>query len=111
MSSELRASAPSSLSRAINVAIVEDHHKPRECLEFLLNNTEGYRCTGSFRSMEEALEKISFDLPDLALLDIGLPGMTGIEGAALLKQRHPNLLILMNTVYDDDERIFDALCA
>ena len=103
--------APSTPVADIKVAIVEDHHKLRECLEFLLNNTEGYRCTGSFRSMEEALEKISFDLPDLALLDIGLPGMTGVEGAALLKQRHPNLLVLMNTVYDDDERIFDALCA
>src|SRR6266404_3070774 len=111
MTIENETPAPLASVADIKVVIVEDHHKLRECLEFLLNNTEGYRCTGSFRSMEEALEKISFDLPDLALLDIGLPGMTGIEGAALLKQRHPNLLILMNTVYDDDERIFDALCA
>ena len=102
------ASAPVTV---IKVAIVEDHHKLRECLEFLLNNTEGFHCTGSFRSMEEALEKISFALPDLALLDIGLPGMSGVEGAALLKERHPSVLVLMNSVYDDDKRIFDALCA
>ena len=51
----------------IRVAIVEDHHKLRQFLEFLFNNTNGYRCTGTFRTMEEALEKISFDPPDLAL--------------------------------------------
>src|SRR5260370_16608764 len=108
---ETEIPAPATPTAEIKVAIIEDHHKLRECLEFLLNNTEGYRCTGSFRSMEEGLEKIGFNLPDLALLDISLPGMTGVEGAILLKQRHPNLLVLMNTVHDDDERIFDALCA
>src|SRR5258707_12569026 len=103
--------APELAKAEITVAIVEDHHKFRECLEFLLNNTEGYRCVGSFRSMEEALEKISFDLPDVALVDIGLPGMSGVEGVRILKERYPSLLMLMNTVYDDDERIFKALCA
>jgi len=95
----------------IKVAIIEDHHQLRACLEFLLNNTEGYACAGSFRTMEEALTKISTNLPDVALLDIGLPGMSGVEGVRRLKERHPGLLVLMNTVYDDDERIFDALCA
>jgi DNA-binding NarL/FixJ family response regulator len=95
----------------IKVAIIEDHHKFRECLEFLLNNTEGYRCVGSFRSMEEALEKIKFELPDVALVDIGLPGMSGVDGVRILKERYPALLMLMNTVFDDDERIFQALCA
>ena len=95
----------------IKVAVIEDHHKFRECLEFLLNNTEGYRCTSSFRTMEEALDRIGAELPDLALVDIGLPGMSGVEGVKILKDRYPSLLVLMNTVYDDDERIFDALCA
>lgn len=98
-------------ARPIKVAIIEDHQQFRECLEFLLNNTAGYRCIGSFRSMEEALEKITFNLPDVALVDIGLPGMSGVEGVRILKERHPSLLMLMNTVYDDDERIFQALCA
>ena len=97
--------------RPIRVAIVEDHHKFREVLEFVLNNTEGFQCTASFRSMEEALEKIGANLPDLVVLDIGLPGMSGIEGVKILRERFPDLLVLMNTVYDDDERIFDALCA
>ena len=104
-------SRPAVAAEPIKVAIVEDHRKFRECLEFLLENTPGYRCVGSFRSMEEALEKIRFDIPHVALVDIGLPGMSGVEGVALLKERHPEILLLMNTVYDDDERIFQALCA
>ena len=61
--------------------------------------------------MEEALDKIPRQLPDIVLSDIGLPGMSGIEGVRVLKERYPDLLLLMLTVYDDDERIFDAMCA
>jgi DNA-binding NarL/FixJ family response regulator len=95
----------------IRVAIIEDEREIRECLTLLVNGTEGYACTGSYRSVEEALEKISRQVPDVLLSDIGLPGMSGIEGVRLLKERHPDLLVLMLTVYDDDERIFDAMCA
>ena len=77
----------------------------------LINGTDGYRCTGSYRSMEEAIEKLKYHLPHVVLCDIGLPGMSGIEGIRILKEQHPDLLILMLTVYDDDERIFDAMCA
>jgi DNA-binding NarL/FixJ family response regulator len=97
--------------RPIKVAIVEDRREIREGLAILINGTEGFRCTGSYRSMEEALDKIGFELPDVALNDIGLPGMSGIEGIKILKERYPDLLVLMLTVYDDDERIFDAMCA
>jgi DNA-binding NarL/FixJ family response regulator len=95
----------------LKVAIVEDERDIRECLTFLIDGTEGYACTGSYRSMEETLEKIGHQLPDVVLSDIGLPGMDGIEGIRLLKERYPDLLILMLTIYDDDERIFDAMCA
>ena len=95
----------------IKVAIVEDERDIRECLTFLINGTDGYSCTGSYRTMEEALDKIDRQLPNLVLSDIGLPGMSGIEGIRILKERHPDLLILMLTIYDDDERIFDAMCA
>ena len=100
-----------SAKQSIKVAIVEDERDIRECLTFLVNGTDGFTCTGSFRSMEETLEKLSHQLPDVVLTDIGLPGMSGIEGVKVLKARYPNLLILMLTVYDDDERIFDAMCA
>ena len=95
----------------IKVAIIEDLRPLREGFYMLIDGTEGFRCTGRFRTMEEALEKIGFDLPDVALVDIGLPGMNGIEGVRLLKERYPDLMLLMLTVYDDDDRIFDALCA
>jgi DNA-binding NarL/FixJ family response regulator len=78
---------------------------------FLINGTEGFFCSGSYRTMEEALDRIPHALPDIVLADIGLPGMNGIEGVKRLKERYPNLLILMSTVYDDDERVFDAICA
>ena len=95
----------------IRVAIVEDERDIRECLTFLIDGTDGYACTGSYRTMEEALDRIGHQLPSVVLSDIGLPGMDGIEGIRILKERHPDLLILMLTVYDDDERIFDAMCA
>lgn len=112
MTSESQANTTSGQSKAIiKVAIIEDRREIREGLAMLINGTEGFQCTGSYRSMEEALEKIGRELPDVVLNDIGLPGMSGIEGLAILKERYPNLLLLMLTVYDDDERIFDAMCA
>ena len=95
----------------IKVAIVEDQREIRECLTLLVNGSDGYSCTGSYRSMEEALESIPRQLTDVVLSDIGLPGMSGIDGVRILKERHPDLLVLMLTVYDDDERIFAAMCA
>jgi DNA-binding NarL/FixJ family response regulator len=96
---------------ALKIAIVEDQRELREGLATLINGTQGFRCTGNYRSMEDALDRIGAELPDLVLSDIGLPGMSGIEGIRLLKERYPGLVVLMLSVYDDDERIFDALCA
>lgn len=93
------------------MAIVEDRREVRESLAELIGGAPGFRCTGAFRSMEEALPAIAAREPRLALLDIGLPGMSGIEGARQLRERHPDLLVLALTVYDDDDNIFDALCA
>lgn len=95
----------------IKVAIIEDQRNIRDCLSFLVSGTEGFSCTGSYRTMEEALDKIPHAMPDIVLSDIGLPGMSGIKGVRILKERYPDLVILMITVYNDDERIFDAICA
>jgi DNA-binding NarL/FixJ family response regulator len=95
----------------IRVAIVEDRREIRDGLAAIINGTPGFRCTGAYRSMEDALERIGNDLPDVVLNDIGLPGMSGIDGIRILKDRHPSLLVLILTIYDDDDRIFEALCA
>ncbi len=95
----------------LKVAIVEDIRTLREGFRMLIDGSEGFHCVGKFRTMEEALDKISSNPPDVLLADIGLPGMSGIEGVRLLKARYSALIVLMLTVYDDDERIFDALCA
>jgi len=95
----------------ITVGIIEDQRVLREGLAFLVDSTEGFRCAGSFGSVEEALRKISDDLPQVVLIDIGLPGMSGIEGIRILKERWPDLLLITLTVYEDDQKIFDALCA
>jgi DNA-binding NarL/FixJ family response regulator len=97
--------------KPIRTAIVEDQHKIREGLASLLNFTPGFECAGSYNSMEEALYRIKSNVPDVVLSDIGLPGMSGIEGIKILKERYPEMTVLMLTIYDDDERIFDALCA
>jgi len=95
----------------IRVAIIEDRRKIREGLRSLIDGTEGYRCTSSFVSMEETLDKIALDLPDVLLVDLGLPGMSGLDGIRILRNRHSTLPLLMLTVYGDDQRIFEALCA
>src|ERR1044072_4888339 len=77
----------------------------------LINGTPGFRCTGNFRTMEEALRMLSGRLPDVILTDIGLPGMSGTEGIRILKSRFPDIPIVALTIYDHEGEIFDALCA
>jgi DNA-binding NarL/FixJ family response regulator len=95
----------------IKVAIIEDERDIREGLGMLVNYTDGFECVGKYGSMEEAITSIRHRTPDVVLSDIGLPGMDGIEGVKILKETYPQMVILMLSVYDDNERIFDALCA
>ena len=102
---------PAAEPAPISVAIIEDQPDIRAGLGVLIHGTPGYRVAGSFRTMEEALANIGKQLPDVALVDIGLPGMSGIEGIRALRELHPGLQIMMLTIYSDDERIFGAMCA
>jgi len=94
----------------IKVAIIEDQRDIREGLGMLIGYTDGFECVGKYGSMEEALTSIRHRTPDVVLSDIGLPGMNGIEGVKILKETYPGMTILMLSVYDDNDRIFDALC-
>jgi DNA-binding NarL/FixJ family response regulator len=95
----------------ITVTIIEDQRTTREALKALLDGSEGFQTLDVFASMEEALPQIAARLPDVALVDIGLPGMSGIEGIRRMRDDFPGLLMLVLTVYEDDVRIFEAACA
>lgn len=94
--------------------IIEDQRDVREGLAVLINGTPGFRCSRRFRTMEQALGALgdpAADPPDVVLTDIGLPGMSGIDGIATLRKQFADLPILALTVYDTDDKVFDALCA
>jgi DNA-binding NarL/FixJ family response regulator len=96
---------------SIRVVVIEDMRDVREGLTMLIDGTPGFRCAASYRSMTEALDHGCDQSADVILTDIGLPGMSGIEGTRILHQRSPGVPILALTVYDDDEKVFAALCA
>jgi len=96
---------------ALRVVIIEDLREVREGLTMLINGTSGFHCAGSYRTMEEALAGISGTRPDVILTDIGLPGMDGVEGTRLLRERFPDVPIMALTVYDDEDNVFNAICA
>jgi len=95
----------------ITVAIVEDDTDIRESLTLLINGTPGFSCIGTYRDCETALDGIVDDPPEVVLMDLGLPGMSGIEGTRLLKERLDELSLVVLTVHDESKLVFEALCA
>lgn len=93
------------------VAIVEDQRDIREGLKNLLNSQEGYECVATYQNAEAALEDIGKKNPEVVLMDIALPGITGIECVRRLKQQYEGMEFIMLTVFADEERIFEALKA
>ena len=91
------------------VAIVEDDPGLREQLARILKTAPGIKCVGAYESAEEALESLPGVKPDIVLMDIRLPKMSGIECVAKLKEMMPSVQIIMVTVYEDSEKIFRAL--
>lgn len=96
---------------SISVSIVEDIKEVREGLCALINGSEGFECISSFSNAESALKGIIENEPEVVLMDIGLPGMSGIDCIRKLKLKKPGLQIIMLTVYEDDDHIFKALIA
>jgi DNA-binding NarL/FixJ family response regulator len=93
----------------IRVSIVEDSRGTRESLSELLGRAPGLRCVGAHPSGEKALLNIPGENPDVVLMDINLPGMSGIECVARLKEQLPRLQVLMLTTYEESDLIFDSL--
>ena len=93
----------------IKVAIVEDDDQVRENLATLIGGTPGFECIGTYASAEQAIENLPRRRPEVVLMDINLPGMSGVECVRQLKLLAPDLHIVMLTVYDDSDRIFHAL--
>ncbi|MCK6620470.1 MAG: response regulator transcription factor [Calditrichia bacterium] len=95
----------------IRIVLVEDDKTVREGLQMLLNGSPGFRCAAAYPNGEEALRNIEGINPDVVLMDIHLPGISGIECVVKIKERHPTLQIIMLTVFEDNEAIFDSLAA
>jgi DNA-binding NarL/FixJ family response regulator len=95
----------------IKVAIIEDNTTIRDGLTALINGTPGYSCVGSFPDCETFLHKIPALDANVVLMDIGLPGMSGIDGISRAKKIKPELNILMLTIYEDSQSVIKALCA
>lgn len=91
--------------------MVEDQQGIRNSLTALISGTPGFECSGSYGSMEAALGALGDEPPQVALVDIGLPGMSGIQGIRRMRELRPAICPLILTVYDDDDRIMEALCA
>lgn len=95
----------------ITVSIVEDNEQLRGTLARVLNRAEEFRCVSAYGDAESALEGLVKDRPEVVLMDINLPGMNGVECVRQLKQNLPQVLVIMLTVYEDTENIFNALAA
>jgi len=95
----------------IKVAIVEDNEKIRDGLAALINGSEGFQCMAAYETAEEALRRLPAYNPDVVLMDIQLPKMSGIECVARLKDYDATMQIMMLTVYEDDEKVFKSILA
>ncbi len=96
--------------KPIRVALIEDDRTTREGLGLIINGTPGYTCVGTYPFVEEALRLMEQQVPDVLLLDVHLPGMSGSEGVKVLKEKFRNLQVLMLTVYEEEDVIFESIC-
>jgi DNA-binding NarL/FixJ family response regulator len=93
-----------------NIFVIEDQEQVRLGMKYLIDSCEGFNCT-AFEDAESAMKMLETFQPDVILMDINLPGMNGIDSTRIIRNRYPNVLIMMVTVYEDDEKIFSALKA
>lgn len=97
------------MSKEISVALFEDNYLLRDSYYQLINGSPGFSCTGAFDNASDLLYKIKKSNPDVILMDIDMPGINGIEAVSIIKQHFPGVNIIMQTVFEDDEKIFRAI--
>lgn len=93
------------------IEIVEDNDVVRDGLQLLINSMSDHKVVGSYDSCEKAIKNLNQDQPEVILMDLDLPGMNGIEGIQRIKKTHPEINIIVLTVHEDSEMVFEALCA
>lgn len=96
---------------AMSLLIYEDNGRLRESLHLLLNEGTGFEVLGAFPNCDEAVAQVSELAPDMVVMDIDMPGIGGIEGVRVIKSNFPDVKVIMHTVFDDDNRIFECICA
>lgn len=99
------------MERDIHICIFEDNKHLRESLQLLINNSDGFQCTGAFPNCKNVLTDLKEVDCDLCLMDIEMPGISGIEATQLIKKEFPEIHVLIQTVFSDDDSIFRAICA
>jgi DNA-binding NarL/FixJ family response regulator len=95
----------------IKVTIFEDNTNLRRGLATLINGSEGFECSGEYSNCDNLVKHITESKPDVVLMDIEMPGMDGIEAVRILKPQFPEIKILMETIFEDDEKVFHSICS
>lgn len=95
----------------VSIVLFEDNDRLRESLSYLLNSDDGYEVCGDFNNCNDAVNIIKQLQPDVVLMDIDMPGKTGINGVTMVKEARPETAVIMYTVFEDNERLFQCLCA
>ncbi len=95
----------------IKVVIFEDNGSLRKGLTHLINSSEEFTCTGAFENCLHLLHDIALADPDVVLMDIEMPGINGIEAVGILREKYPALKVLMQTIFEDNEKIFQSILA
>jgi len=95
----------------IQVAVFDDNKPRRELLKLLLDSSDGLTCTGAYEDCRNIINNIAANVPDVILMDIDMPFVNGIEGLIEVRKHYPNVKVLMQTIFEDDDKIFDAIVA